>query len=247
VRGRRRPGPAASVDRRWPYFLAFSFSRRAVGRCVLLRWTLPHSSTRSQTLWGGTASLHCGQIFNAGATRKSWLLRIPCRDGDLRLFGTATTAHSQSKPVALILREKSYYPNPRSQFKSDFPGSLIVLGRPLDPDSREIPGGTPTRAIPVPGTRSRLEVSPLEAGADRDADGRTANPPVVPDRLIRNFAVFPNNPVFQEARPNLPVGTVAINREAQPPGPHSGCGRNRIYHKGLRRYAPVDKRLNHAG
>src|SRR4051794_10817076 len=39
----------------------------AVGLCGLDRWTLPHSSTRSQTLWGGTASLHCGQMLSAGA------------------------------------------------------------------------------------------------------------------------------------------------------------------------------------
>src|SRR4051812_43161085 len=52
---------------------------------------LPHSSTRWQTLWGGTASLHCGQMFNAGATRKSWLRRFPLADIDFRLLGTATT------------------------------------------------------------------------------------------------------------------------------------------------------------
>src|SRR5947207_1404924 len=40
----------------------------AIGLCGLLRWMLPHSSTRSHTLWGGTASLHCGQIFRAGGT-----------------------------------------------------------------------------------------------------------------------------------------------------------------------------------
>jgi hypothetical protein len=90
------------AKRRLPtcHFLAFSFSFLASGLCGLLRCTFPHSSTKSQTLWGGTASLHCGQIFNAGATRKSWLLRIPCFDGDLRLFGTATNALSESSPVA---------------------------------------------------------------------------------------------------------------------------------------------------
>jgi hypothetical protein len=51
--------------------------------------------------------LHCGQIFNAGATKKSWLLRIPCLDGDLRLFGTATNPHSESGPVAAFFQAKS--------------------------------------------------------------------------------------------------------------------------------------------
>ena len=60
----------------------------AVGLCGLRPpWTLPHYSTRSQTLWGGTASLHCGQMLSAGAVRASWLLRIPFADFDLRLFG----------------------------------------------------------------------------------------------------------------------------------------------------------------
>src|SRR5262249_18283576 len=102
------------------YFLAFSFSFLAIGLCGLLRWTFPHSSTRSHTLCGGTASLHCGQIFNAGATRKSWLLRIPCADGDLRRFGTATNDRSESIPVALVLGEKLNYPNPGWHFKSAF-------------------------------------------------------------------------------------------------------------------------------
>ena len=52
---------------------------------------LPHSSTKWQTLWGGTASLHWGQVFKAGATRKSWLRRFPLADLDFRLLGTATT------------------------------------------------------------------------------------------------------------------------------------------------------------
>ena len=68
---------------------------------------LPHSSTGSQTLCGGTASLHCGQIFNAGAIKKSWLLRIPCLDGDLRLFGTATNPLSKSDPVSAFSQAKS--------------------------------------------------------------------------------------------------------------------------------------------
>lgn len=52
---------------------------------------LPHSATRWQTLWGGTASLHCGQTFKAGAVKASWLRRIPCFDRDFRLLGTATS------------------------------------------------------------------------------------------------------------------------------------------------------------
>src|SRR5262249_16608082 len=89
------------------YFLAFSFSFLASGLCVLDLWILPHSSTRSQTLCGGTASLHCGQIFNAGATRKSWLLRIPCADGDLRRFGTATNSDSRSRSESINFEGKA--------------------------------------------------------------------------------------------------------------------------------------------
>src|SRR4051794_4119420 len=90
--------PSGRFDRAWTcpftvprsptYFFAFSFFL-TVGLCGLLRWTLPHSSTRKHTLCGGTASLHCGQIFNAGGVKKSWLLRIPFADLDLRRFGTA--------------------------------------------------------------------------------------------------------------------------------------------------------------
>ena len=43
---------------------------------------------------GRDRALHWGQTFSAGATRKSWLLRIPFADIDLRLFGTATNAFS---------------------------------------------------------------------------------------------------------------------------------------------------------
>src|SRR5262245_46206348 len=101
------------------YFFAFSFSFLASGLCVLDLWILPHSSTRSQTLCGGTASLHCGQIFNAGATRKSWLLRIPCADGDLRRFGTATNAFSRSQSRPSFSREKHNYPNRTRDFKCE--------------------------------------------------------------------------------------------------------------------------------
>src|SRR3954467_1870194 len=63
---------------------------------------LPHSSTRSHTLCGGIASLHCGQMFRAGATRKSWLRRIPLADLDFRLFGTATTRSPETGAKAFL-------------------------------------------------------------------------------------------------------------------------------------------------
>src|SRR3954447_22126564 len=80
----------------------FSF---AIGLCVLLRWMFPHSSTRSQTLCGGTASLHCGQTFRAGATRKSWLRRFPLADLDVRLFGTATTDSPETTRSGVLAKK----------------------------------------------------------------------------------------------------------------------------------------------
>src|SRR5579883_701025 len=122
----RRPGRPSPQDR---LGLGFSLSFLDSGLCVLLRWILPHSSTRWHTLCGGTASLHWGQIFNAGATRKSWLLRIPCADGDLRRFGTATNPHSQSGLVASNSGEKFYYPHWRRHFKSRFGRSVAWSSR----------------------------------------------------------------------------------------------------------------------
>src|SRR3954464_14613137 len=119
--GRRRRGDrphADPTDLGRPARPAQTFSL-AFGLCVLLRWTLPHSSTRWQTLCGGTASLHCGQMFRAGATRKSWLLRIPLADFDLRLFGTATNALSSTRSEASMSREKYHYPFPWLSFKVD--------------------------------------------------------------------------------------------------------------------------------
>src|SRR5262249_48078072 len=65
----------------------------------------------------------------------SWLLRIPCADGDLRRFGTATNSHSESGRAGSISREKFNYPNSRRHFKSAYspvrftPGWDPVEGR----------------------------------------------------------------------------------------------------------------------
>ncbi len=83
---------------------------------------LPHSSINSQTLCGGTASLHWGQIFNAGGTRKSWLLRIPCADGDLRRFGTATNVLSRSQSETVDLGGKALLSESEQAFQERLPG-----------------------------------------------------------------------------------------------------------------------------
>lgn len=67
-------------------------SALAWGLWGLLRWMLPHSSTRWQTLWGRAACLHWGQMVTLGAVRASWLLLMPFLEMDLRRLGTATTA-----------------------------------------------------------------------------------------------------------------------------------------------------------
>src|SRR4028118_771266 len=103
--------PSRLLDLAWlnGIWMAQTFSL-AMGLCGLLRWMLPHSSTRSQTLWGGTASLHWGQTFRAMGTSASWLRRIPFFDFDVRLFGTPTTPSPAQHAVSGFRKEDHYPP-----------------------------------------------------------------------------------------------------------------------------------------
>lgn len=120
--------------------MAQDLAATASGLCGLERCTLPHCSTSSQTLCGGTVNWHCGQTFMAGIVSASWLRLIPFLDFDLRLFGTATTRISQ-----LILTCKQ----PRSR---QSPGT--VAGGPANPSKELMPG---MHGVCVHGTNEKKE------------------------------------------------------------------------------------------
>ena len=108
--------------------------------CGLLRWTLPHSSMRWQTLCGGTDSLHWGQVFKAGATRKSCDRRFPLADLDFRLFGTATTRSPDARQSETNSPKEEDYPNPRTVCKGILGSVALFDARRTGSTRLKLPG-----------------------------------------------------------------------------------------------------------
>src|SRR5208282_4670326 len=114
----------------WP-----SLWRADCAACFVARCRIPRPVRK---LCGAGPRACTGGRHWAGATRKSWLLRFPFADIDLRLFGTATNAFSGRESLGFPQCAKFYYPFLSFAFKTELRIAL-GMGLPTDASGGPIP------------------------------------------------------------------------------------------------------------